>query len=211
MAVIALGVAAGFAASRFLKASSRQRYESRAYGSPSNGAPYYGAQARRRAGDADAPDDAGAAARDSRVRPMSADGPGRVADPRDQSIGELVKDLAGETSTLVRQEIDLAKAEMTERGKQMGKGAGILGAAALVGLLAAGALTACLIAALDLAMATWLAALIVTVVFGAIAAVLAMTGRKQIQEAAPPVPEQAIDSVKEDVQWAKTRTRSATK
>ena len=65
-----------------------------------------------------------------------------MADPRDQSIGELVKDLAGETSTLVRQEIDLAKAEMTERGKQIGKGAGILGAAALVGLLAAGALTA---------------------------------------------------------------------
>jgi uncharacterized membrane protein YqjE len=142
---------------------------------------------------------------------MSADGQGPAADPRDQSIGELVKDLASETSTLVRQEIDLAKAEMTERGKRIGKGAGILGAAALVGLLAAGALTACLIAALDLAMATWLAALVVTVVFGAIAAVLAMTGRKKIQEAAPPVPEQAIDSVKEDVQWAKTRTRSATK
>ena len=142
---------------------------------------------------------------------MSVDGQGRVADPREQSIGELVKDLAGETSTLVRQEIDLAKAEMTERGKRIGKGAGILGAAAVVGLLAAGALTACLIAALDLAMATWLAALVVTVVFGAIAAALALTGRKQIQEAAPPVPEQAIDSVKEDVQWAKTRTRSATK
>ena len=55
---------------------------------------------------------------------MSTDGQGHVADPREQSIGELVKDLAGETSTLVRQEIDLAKAEMTERGKQIGKGAG---------------------------------------------------------------------------------------
>jgi uncharacterized membrane protein YqjE len=142
---------------------------------------------------------------------MSADGNVHGSDPREQSIGELVKDLASETSTLVRQEIDLAKAEMTERGKRAGKGAGMLAGAALVGLLAAGALTACLIAALDLAMATWLAALVVTVVFGAIAAVLAMTGRKQIQEAAPPVPEQAIDSVKEDVQWAKTRTRSATK
>jgi uncharacterized membrane protein YqjE len=142
---------------------------------------------------------------------MSADGHAHEADPRDQSIGELVKDLATETSTLVRQELDLAKAEMTERGKRAGKGAGMLGSAALVGLLAAGALTACLIAALDLAMATWLAALVVTVVFGAIAAALAMTGRKQIREAAPPVPEQAIDSVKEDVQWAKTRTRSATK
>jgi uncharacterized membrane protein YqjE len=142
---------------------------------------------------------------------MSADGHAPDGDPREQSIGELVKDLASETSTLVRQEIDLAKAEMTERGKRAGKGAGMLGAAALVGLLAAGALTACLIAALDQAMATWLAALIVTVVLAAIAAALAMTGRKQIREAAPPVPEQAIDSVKEDVQWAKTRTRSATK
>jgi uncharacterized membrane protein YqjE len=142
---------------------------------------------------------------------MSATGDGRTADPRDQSIGELVKDLATETSTLVRQELDLAKAEMTERGKRAGKGAAMVGAAAVVGLLAAGALTACFIAALDRAMATWLAALIVTVVYGASAAVLALTGRKQIQEATPPVPEQAIDSVKEDVQWAKTRTRSATK
>jgi uncharacterized membrane protein YqjE len=142
---------------------------------------------------------------------MSADGQNHSADPRDQSIGELVKDLASEASTLVRQEIDLAKAEMTDRGRRAGKGAGMLGAAAFVGLLAAGALTACLIAALDRAMATWLAALVVTVVLAAIAGALAMTGRKQIREAAPPVPEQAIDSVKEDVQWAKTRTRSATK
>jgi uncharacterized membrane protein YqjE len=142
---------------------------------------------------------------------MSADANSHGSDPREQSIGELVKDLATETSTLVRQELDLAKAEMAERGKRASKGAGMLGAAVLVGLLAAGALTACLVAALDLAMATWLAALIVTVVYGAIAGALAITGRTQIREAAPPVPEQAIDSVKEDVQWAKTRTRSATK
>ena len=142
---------------------------------------------------------------------MSTEAQSQNADPRNQSIAGLVKDLANETSPRVRHAIDLAKAEMTERGKRAGKGAGMLGAAALVGLLAAGALTACLVAALDRAMATWLAALIVTLVFAAIAAALAMTGRKQIREAAPPVPEQAIDSVKEDVQWAKTRTRSATK
>ena len=130
---------------------------------------------------------------------------------RDHSIAELVKDLATETSTLVRQEIDLAKAEMTDRGKRAGKGVGMLAAGAAVALLAFGALTAGLIAALDLAMPTWLAALIVTVVYGAIAAVLVQIGRKQVQEAAPPVPEDTIESVKEDVQWAKTRTRSATK
>jgi hypothetical protein len=142
---------------------------------------------------------------------MSPDGREPQPEPRDQSIAELVKDLATETSTLVRQEIDLAKAEMTERGRRAGKGAGMLGAGAAVGLLALGALTAVLIAALDLAMQTWLAALIVTVVYAAIAAVLIQIGRKQVQEAAPPVPEETIDSVKEDVQWAKTRMRSATK
>jgi hypothetical protein len=140
---------------------------------------------------------------------MSADGQARGADPRDQSIGELVKDLATETSTLVRQEIDLAKAEVTERGKRAGKGAGMLGAAALVGLLAGGALTECLIAALDGAMATWLAALIVTVVFGHRRRLA--DGPQQIGRPRLPFLKQAIDSVKEDVQWAKTRTRSATK
>jgi hypothetical protein len=130
---------------------------------------------------------------------------------RDHSIAELVKDLATETSTLVRQEIDLAKAEMTDRGKRAGKGAGMLAAGAVAALLALGALTAGFIAALDLAMPTWLAALIVTAIHGVIAGVLVQTGRKQVQEAAPPVPEETIESVKEDVQWAKTRTRSATR
>jgi putative superfamily III holin-X len=142
---------------------------------------------------------------------MSPDGHEAQPELRDHSISELVKDLAAETSTLVRQEIDLAKAEMTDRGKRAGKGAGTIAAGAVAALLAFGALTAALIAALDLAMPTWLAALIVTVVHGAIAGVLVQIGRKQVQEAAPPVPEETIDSVKEDVQWAKTRMRSATK
>jgi uncharacterized membrane protein YqjE len=138
---------------------------------------------------------------------------GREAQPelRDHSIGELVKDLATETSTLVRQEIELAKAEMTDRAQRAGEGAGMLAAAAAVALLMLGALTTAIIAALDLAMPTWLAALIVTVAYGAIAGVLAQTGRKKVREAAPPVPEETIESVKEDVQWAKTRTRSATR
>jgi len=142
---------------------------------------------------------------------MGPDGHEAQPELRDHSIGELVKELATETSTLVRQEIDLAKAEMTDRGKRAGKGAGMLGAGAVVALLALGALTAGLIAALDLAMPTWLAALIVTAVYGAIAGVLVQTGRKKVEEAAPPVPEETIESVKEDVQWAKSRTRSATR
>jgi uncharacterized membrane protein YqjE len=128
---------------------------------------------------------------------------------RERPIGDLVKELAGQTSTLVRQEIDLAKAELTEKGKIAGKGAGLLGGAAVVGLLAAGALTACLILALDEVMDAWLAALIVTVVMAAVAAFLAIRGRDRIRAATPAVPEQTIETVKEDVEWAKTRTPSA--
>jgi hypothetical protein len=128
---------------------------------------------------------------------------------RDQSLGELFGKLSTELSTLIRQELELAKAELTQKGKGAGKGAGFLGGAAVVGLLAAGALTAAIIAALDLAMATWLAALIVTIVYGAIAAVLALRGKAKVQQATPPVPEQTVDTVKEDVAWAKTRARSA--
>ena len=130
-------------------------------------------------------------------------------DLREQPIGELLKQLSQETTTLVRQELELAKAEMAEKGKQAGKGAGMFGGAGVVGFLALGALTAALILALDTGMKAWLAALIVGLVYAAIAGVLALTGKKEVQQAAPPVPEQTVDSVKEDVQWAKTRTPSA--
>jgi MFS family permease len=130
-------------------------------------------------------------------------------DLRDRSIPELVKQLADQTSTLVRQEISLAKAELSEKGKQAGKGAGLIGAAAVIGLLAAGALTAFLIMLLDGALANWLSALIVGIVFAAIAGALAMAGRNRIKRATPPVPEQTVETVKEDVEWAKTQRASA--
>jgi len=133
-------------------------------------------------------------------------------DLRDESIAELVKRLAEQTNTLVHQEIELAKAELSEKGRIAGAGAAMLGAAAFVGLLAAGALTACFIALLQTAIDhTWLAALIGAVVYAAIAAPLAMRGRDRIRAATPPAPEQTIENVKEDVAWAKTRTRSATR
>ena len=130
-------------------------------------------------------------------------------DLRERPIGDLVKQLAGQTSTLVRQEIDLAKAELTQKGQVAGKGAGLIGGAAVVGLLAAGALTACLILALAEVIPAWLSALIVALVLGAVAAVLALQGRNRIRAAGPPVPEQTVDTVKEDVEWAKTRASSA--
>ncbi len=129
-------------------------------------------------------------------------------DARERGIGELVKDLANQTSTLVRQAIQLAQAEVTQKGKLAGKGAGMLGAAAVAALLGLGALTAVLIIALDGALPLWLAALIVTVLWLAIAGVLAMSGKKALERARPPVP-QTVETVKEDIQWAKTQTGSA--
>ena len=127
----------------------------------------------------------------------------------DRPIGDLVRQLSDQTTMLVRQEIELAKAEMTAKGKQVGMGAGAFGGAGLFGLYAVGAITACLILALSTAVAGWLAALIVGVVYAAIAGVLALIGKKKTQAGAPPVPERAISSTKEDVEWAKTRAKTA--
>jgi uncharacterized membrane protein YqjE len=130
-------------------------------------------------------------------------------DLRDRPIGDLLKQLSQETTTLVRQELDLAKAEMAQKGKQAGLGAGMLGGAGVSVLLGLGVLTAAAIAALDTAMPLWLAALIVALLWLAVAGGLALTGRKKVQQATPPVPEQTQESVKEDVEWAKTQARSA--
>jgi hypothetical protein len=131
------------------------------------------------------------------------------AELRERSLGELFSKLSNETSTLIRQEMELARAELTEKGKEAGKGAGLFGGAGAVGLLGAGALTAGLILLLDLAIAAWLAAIIVGLLYVAVAAVLGLKGRDKIQAATPPVPEQTVDTVKEDVEWAKSRARSA--
>jgi len=125
----------------------------------------------------------------------------------DRPIGELLRELSEQTTTLVRQELELAKLELTEKGKRAGIGVGMFGGAGVVGLYAVGALTACFILALATAVTGWLAALIVAAVYGAIAGVLAIAGKSKVQQAGPPVPEQATESVKEDVQWTKTRAK----
>jgi uncharacterized membrane protein YqjE len=129
-------------------------------------------------------------------------------DARERGVGELVKDLADQTSTLVRQEIKLAQSEITEKGKTAGKGAGLLAGAAVCALLMLGALTAAVIAALDEAMPTWLAALIVTVIWAIVAFALFSAGRSALRRATPPAP-QTVETVKEDIEWAKTQTGSA--
>jgi Flp pilus assembly protein TadB len=130
------------------------------------------------------------------------------ADLRERPIGELLKQLSEQTTRLVHQELELAKAELTQKGKQAGAGAGLFGGAGALGLAALGALTACFILALDAVMPAWLAALIVAVVYGIIAFVLVKQGQARMKRATPPVPEQTIETVKEDVEWAKTQIRS---
>jgi uncharacterized membrane protein YqjE len=138
-----------------------------------------------------------------------ADQHGGGGDLRERPASELLKQLSDQTTTLVRQEIELAKLELREKGKTAGIGAGMFGGAGVFGLYAVGALTATIILALATFMPAWVAALIVTVVYGAIAGVLALRGKSQVKEATPPLPEQAVDTTKEDVRWVKTRAQSA--
>jgi uncharacterized membrane protein YqjE len=135
-------------------------------------------------------------------------GPGDSDDLRERSTGELLKQLSEQTTRLVHQELELAKAELQQKGKQAGMGAGMFGGAGALGLAALGALTACFILALNAVMPAWLAALIVAVVYGIIAFVLVKQGQARMKRATPPVPEQTIETVKEDVEWAKTQMRS---
>ncbi len=132
-------------------------------------------------------------------------------DLREQPVGDLLKQLATETSTLVRQELELAKAEMREKGRKAGPGLGMIGGAGIAALLALGTFTAMLILALDEAVPDWLAALIVTVVYGGIAGVLYVRGRERVEDAGSVAPQQTIETLKEDVEWAKHPTRSVTR
>jgi hypothetical protein len=126
----------------------------------------------------------------------------------DRSASELLRDLSQQTGDLVRQEMELAKAELRVKGKAAGLGAGMFGAAGIAGLYALGALTAAAILALAIVLDAWLAALIVGLAYGAVAGILALTGKRKVEQATPPVPEQAIESSKEDVEWTKQRAQA---
>jgi len=130
-------------------------------------------------------------------------------DLQDKPVGELVKELSDHTSQLVRAEIELAKAELSEKGKQAGIGAGLFGGAGLFAVFGFGALTAGIIAILATAMATWVAAVIVAVVYFAIAGIAALMGKGRVKQAGPPVPQQAIDTTKADVEVTKARVKEA--
>jgi uncharacterized membrane protein YqjE len=121
----------------------------------------------------------------------------------DQSTSELVQRASEQITTLVRDEIALAKAELTEKGKHAGIGIGLFGGGGVLALYGVGALIATLIIVFDLFLDLWLAALIVTVVLFVVAGVLALLGKKQVSQATPPEPHEAIESVKADVDEVK--------
>ncbi|TCC57754.1 phage holin family protein [Kribbella pittospori] len=122
----------------------------------------------------------------------------------DASLGELVSRLTGDFGTLTRQELALAKAELREEAKQAGKGAGMLGGAAFAGWMLALFVSLTVMWALGEAMDLVWAALIVAAIWAVVAAVLAVSGRKALRDVTP-VPEQTVETLKEDAQWLKTR------
>jgi hypothetical protein len=126
---------------------------------------------------------------------------------QERPTGELVKQLSEQVSVLVREELKLAQLEMTRKGKQAGVGAAMLGGGGVVALYAMGCLVACVILAIGGVLAAWLSALIVGAVLLAVAGAAAMVGKSRLQKATPPVPQEAVGSVKTDVEVIKERAR----
>jgi uncharacterized membrane protein YqjE len=123
------------------------------------------------------------------------------------STGQLISDLTTQISQLVRDEARLAQAEVTQKAKRIGVGAGFFGGAGLVAFFGLATLITTVILLLALVVPAWVAALIVTVVLFAIAGVLALIGKKDVQQGSPPVPTQAIESTKTDIQTVKESAR----
>lgn len=127
----------------------------------------------------------------------------------ERPVAQLVNDLSQQTATLVRQELRLAQLEMSEKGKKAGLGIGLFGGAGVIAFYGLGALVAAGILALATTLDGWLAALIVAVVLFAVAGIAALVGKKEVTQAVPPVPEQAVASAQADVQEIKDRSGRA--
>lgn len=132
---------------------------------------------------------------------------GQPSGTLERSAGELVKQMSEQVSTLVRDELKLAELEMTRKGKQAGIGAGMFGGSGVIALYGAGCLIACAILGISRVLAPWLSALIVGVALLAIAGIAAMAGKSRLQQATPPVPQEAVHSVKTDVEEIRERAR----
>jgi len=133
----------------------------------------------------------------------------QMDDLHERPIGEVASALTRDLSLLIRQELELAKAEMRQKGRIALPGLGMMGAAGVVGLLAAGALTAFVILLLSLFLDGWLAALLTALALAGVAAALALAGKERVEEVGSPLPEQTIETMKEDAEWMKEQARSA--
>ena len=131
----------------------------------------------------------------------------RTEELSDRSVGDLVQQLSQQTATLVRQEMRLAQVELQEKGKRAGIGAGMFGGAGLVALYGVAAVVAAVIMLVATAIEPWISALIVGGVLLAVAGILALLGRRQVEQATPPKPERAMESVQDDVEHLKERVR----
>ena len=131
----------------------------------------------------------------------------RTEELSERSVGELVQQVSQQTATLVRQEMQLAQVELQEKGKRAGIGAGMFGGAGLVALYGVGAVLAAVIMLVATAIEPWVSALIVGVVLLATAGILALLGRRQVEQATPPKPERAMESMQHDVEHVKERVR----
>jgi Putative Actinobacterial Holin-X, holin superfamily III len=131
--------------------------------------------------------------------------PAPPAPPADRPTGELVKELSEQLTRLVKDELRLAQAEMTRKGKQAGLGAGLLAGGGMAAWFGAGCLIACAIIAIAGVLAAWLAALIVGVALLLVAGAAALLGKGRLKRAAPPVPREALGNVKADVGEMKER------
>jgi membrane protein len=128
-----------------------------------------------------------------------------VQTANDRSVSELVQQLSTQTGELVRQELRLAQVEMQEKGKRAGRGAGLFGGAGLVALYGVGFLLVAAAMLLTTALEPWIAVAIVGGALLLLAGLLAVTGKKQVDQAKPLVPEQAIDTTKQDINHVKAR------
>jgi hypothetical protein len=135
-------------------------------------------------------------------------GPSTSTSSSEVPTSELISRLTQQSTDLIRSELRLAQAEMTEKAKHAGVGAGLFGGAGIVALYGGGALVATLILVLDLFLPAWLAALIVALVLLAIAGIVALMGKKQVSQATPAAPQHTIDSVKQDVDTIKEAGRT---
>jgi len=125
----------------------------------------------------------------------------------DESFPESIKRFASDIAILVREDLQSAREEMVAKAKTAGVGAGMLSGSALTGVLMLGSLTALAIIGLSAVVSAWLAALIVTLFWGVVTAVLALVGKRKIEDAGPPIPERTIENVKQDLEAARNEIR----